>query len=657
MSDDDDEGDDSGGTTASVVSSSDDVVSSSEFGDDGRIHFDDSVPSGGPFSVFAPSSHYQLARSILKAEKKNLMVSNVQSILRDSELVKFVVNQFSKNQFSQNPFSQNPFSKNQFSQNFPVVANVRCGEWYVQSPDNRCCFKSTDGHSFTNNFSSGRLNLHLLRVLERHGGVIVVDATKQGKKFPDSFQRTIPVWCAIVNAVCSYEKAERILPSFLPDEEEHFCAQSLPSYVSAFRQVVPQSFIDLLSNKYLPFPLRPILVYPNAASLAEAVNLVQNPGKDFLPVICCSASSDNIEDRSFLSGSQFQRGMMTAIKKNDERIEPLEKLFQQNCKQLQQIRSRIDKQLQQVRNQIDKQFNNKQFEFVQGAGDDAEFWSAGLSPRLFWEHSLELRGLLDPHVLQERVKQIVDKKDEVEMKLVMNLLPNEAGPIDCISWGEWVALDGKDDDDDNFFFSLEEAIGKLAEEGEKKSSEKDRKKTDKAHGEKKSCEKKSYEKKSCENREKSCGSAAHHLLLLLEECPEEGLKIWLKVSNVCVERIKCPKANVKKEKSKWSKLLRTVFDKVFGGEEKTNVQILPINCKLNSTTLFIAVFLMLASRRNSQEVLCKNEIRKAVAAISVLRSMDSLMPTLPRFLHQELTRFFNEPIKRSRIPAKVPKSN
>lgn len=52
-------------------------------------------------------------------------------------------------------------------------------------------FKSTDGHNGNWSFSCTRLNLHVAEVAARQGGVIIVDATRKGKRFPVSPE----CWC------------------------------------------------------------------------------------------------------------------------------------------------------------------------------------------------------------------------------------------------------------------------------------------------------------------------------------------------------------------------------------------------------------------------------------------------------------------------------
>ncbi|EQL01023.1 Initiator tRNA phosphoribosyl transferase [Ophiocordyceps sinensis CO18] len=54
----------------------------------------------------------------------------------------------------------------------PLVANERCGSWYVP-PDRKAAsayFKSTDGHERAWKFSTRRLNLHLVDMIEDNDG-------------------------------------------------------------------------------------------------------------------------------------------------------------------------------------------------------------------------------------------------------------------------------------------------------------------------------------------------------------------------------------------------------------------------------------------------------------------------------------------------------
>ena len=83
----------------------------------------------------------------------------------------------------------------------PLFANLRSGVWYV-APSARageCYFKSTDGHTGRWDFSLTRLNLRFALAAAAHGGAIVCDATRAGKRFPDALSKTVPIWCCVIN--------------------------------------------------------------------------------------------------------------------------------------------------------------------------------------------------------------------------------------------------------------------------------------------------------------------------------------------------------------------------------------------------------------------------------------------------------------------------
>jgi hypothetical protein len=83
----------------------------------------------------------------------------------------------------------------------PLLANLRCGVWYSPHFDGSCYFKSTDGHTGNWSFSCTRLNIHVAQLAAKHGGCIIVDATRRGKRYPDSLSKTVPIWCCVVNRV------------------------------------------------------------------------------------------------------------------------------------------------------------------------------------------------------------------------------------------------------------------------------------------------------------------------------------------------------------------------------------------------------------------------------------------------------------------------
>lgn len=54
------------------------------------------------------------------------------------------------------------------------MANERCGSWYIppDRKDGSAYFKSTDGHERAWKFSTRRLNLHLIDMIEENDGYV-----------------------------------------------------------------------------------------------------------------------------------------------------------------------------------------------------------------------------------------------------------------------------------------------------------------------------------------------------------------------------------------------------------------------------------------------------------------------------------------------------
>ena len=60
------------------------------------------------------------------------------------------------------------------NQPLPLVANERCGRWYIPPwrHAESAYFKSTDGHIGQYAFSKKRLNLHLLDIIGKSNGLV-----------------------------------------------------------------------------------------------------------------------------------------------------------------------------------------------------------------------------------------------------------------------------------------------------------------------------------------------------------------------------------------------------------------------------------------------------------------------------------------------------
>lgn len=98
-----------------------------------------------------PSAHFSLNHTVTSLKRIDLSISNrLNSIVADAAFVEKVGATY----------------------RLPLVANERCGGWYVR-PEFKAgsaYFKSTDGHHGQWAFSLRRLNLQVLEVIGEHGG-------------------------------------------------------------------------------------------------------------------------------------------------------------------------------------------------------------------------------------------------------------------------------------------------------------------------------------------------------------------------------------------------------------------------------------------------------------------------------------------------------
>ncbi|CAR29673.1 hypothetical protein ZYGR_0AD03570 [Zygosaccharomyces rouxii] len=225
--------------------------------------------------------------------------------------------------------------------NYPLIPNERCGLWYCDPKDfdQTSYFKSTDGHTNQWDFSTRRLNLHLLPILQEKNGIIIVDSTRRGKLMPDALSKTIPIWCAVLNSLMQPDKSEVLFtpPKCVSQSEHDSIKTRIPSLVDRLEKLDILDAQDL-RNKFQGKILRPFWVYPGSDMLrsstdpftGEIIEIQWEPGpnEQIIPIILCTASY------------RAQDG-------------------------------------------VDKRHG---FTYVQGAADDHELWSCGLDPKLLWNN-------------------------------------------------------------------------------------------------------------------------------------------------------------------------------------------------------------------------------------------------------------------------------
>lgn len=216
----------------------------------------------------------------------------------------------------------------------PIIANERCGSWYVEPKlkAGSAYFKSTDGHHGQWSFSLRRLNLQILPVIGQHGGVIIVDSTRRGKNIPDAFSKTVPIWVAVMNRVLFPEREEHHAlqcppaPDALGRSEVSQIEARLETFVTAFKELQLE-MEELRSSVKKPLTIQWAV---NGAKRSDVLDrrlrMRTSKDDDIRQLILCSASRRVV-------GAEASEGG-----------------------------------------------------YIQGAGDDSEVWSYGLTPQLFWQH-------------------------------------------------------------------------------------------------------------------------------------------------------------------------------------------------------------------------------------------------------------------------------
>ncbi|KAI1363461.1 initiator tRNA phosphoribosyl transferase [Xylaria arbuscula] len=302
--------------------------------------------------IFSPQANHNFSRILTDLKRANLSISNrLRSIREDAAFVTEVARAYNDR---------------------PLIANERCGSWYIRPAEKAgsAYFKSTDGHAGQWNFSSRRLNLHLLAVIGRNDGCIVVDSTRRGKAMPDALSKTVPIWCCVLNRVLfpaadvkgrgegegegGGEMEDHRLQLFTPpsvvSRSEHAQAEArIPEHVAALQALD----IDVASlRKQIRKPLRPIWVTQDSqfifSSSSSSTETETTIFEDFHPVICCTSS------RRVRAGGEMSEGG-----------------------------------------------------YIQGAGDDTENWAPlGLTAPLFWDNADALLATPEPE-LPALVREIV----------------------------------------------------------------------------------------------------------------------------------------------------------------------------------------------------------------------------------------------------------
>ncbi|KAG5983227.1 hypothetical protein E4U55_000517 [Claviceps digitariae] len=242
----------------------------------------------------------------------------------------------------------------------PLIANERCGSWYVPPEHKRgsAYFKSTDGHERAWKFSTRRLNMHLVDMIEENDGVIIVDSTRRGKRMPDALSTTIPIWCTVLNNLLlpTHPLSTQLFlpPHLLPSTHAQITAL-IPSFVRSLRE------LNLSALPVLTKPLRPFWITQDSTLLPAPSS----------PSSSSSSSSSDDDDDDDHHHHHHQQGIIF----HDYR--PV------IC-------------LTASRRVLTSETTSDGY--IQGAADDPENWACGLTPPLFWHHLHALLSAPDAHL-------------------------------------------------------------------------------------------------------------------------------------------------------------------------------------------------------------------------------------------------------------------
>ncbi|KAH3678870.1 hypothetical protein WICPIJ_008825 [Wickerhamomyces pijperi] len=260
----------------------------------------------------------------------------------------------------------------EIGQDIPLIANERCGTWYVHpfpkdsltKTNNQITtyFKSTDGHTNEWTFSFKRLNFHLLDVLSAHhqAGVMIVDSTRRGKTIPDALSKTIPIWCATLNYFMFGKPTLKVSGDddkaingknwfFYPEKtlslnEASKIADLIPQFAKQLQElnvISKETIKDQLQGKHL----KPYWIHPQVRESP----LPSFPYTDHIPLILC-CSSERCQD-----GVKSMTGGWV---------------------------------------------------YVQGAADDEELWSQGLNYKEFWSNREEFMNCESEESVIDLIKDI-----------------------------------------------------------------------------------------------------------------------------------------------------------------------------------------------------------------------------------------------------------
>ena len=268
-------------------------------------------------------------------------------------------------------------TKHQPKNQWPWIPNKQCGSWYLPDSDSTITpvyFKSTDGHVGTYNFSLKRLNLHLITILHEHGGCNLVDSSVR-KLLPDSFSRTVPIWCCVLNRIVKRYRIEMKV-----DHRE--IRWDVKLYTPACS--VSSEEHELISNL---IDSRVQLLYDSKAIVhpERLVQLLKRPlrarwwtnGRSEESTVASDGDSCSLEDDEYFT--IVCHNPSTYANDNKNHINWIEN--------------------------INDNLSSLGYYYTPGAADDDATWGRGLTDQVFWSNREQI---LNPKLADDDVDSLID---------------------------------------------------------------------------------------------------------------------------------------------------------------------------------------------------------------------------------------------------------
>jgi hypothetical protein len=282
------------------------------------------------------------------------------------------------------------------------------------TPRREAYFKSTDGHVGAWAFSHTRLNLGVVISAAERGGAVIVDATRHGKRFPDSLSRTVPLWAAVINELVlagDEGRAERsatdedtgsrsgegdagsastgagagagagagrapplpplsaLLPPFIPPSEVALLTSRLPELVNAVPMAVREAVRTTLGG---PMRGRPLVTH----------FVCQPPSSPRRRTKASAGKGAGAGAGSTRPGGRTEDWMLTV----PPLIDP--------CEGDGSLHLVLMSASRFVEEEGDLKSAHEGWTYMPGAGDDADSWAKplGMTPAFFWRHAAVLAG-------------------------------------------------------------------------------------------------------------------------------------------------------------------------------------------------------------------------------------------------------------------------